>query len=179
MALKPTIYKLNLNLSDLDRNVYETINLTIAKHPSETEERMMARVMAFCFNSQESLSFTKGLSDVEEPDIWVKTLDDQTELWIDVGEPAVDRIKKATRLSKVVKVYSFNTKSDVWWSQSSSKFMRLDASFYQFDFSEIETLASHIERTMKWYITISENTASINTDKGECDINCKLIHSSS
>ncbi len=94
MALKPTIYKLNINLSDLDRDYYDTIDLTLAQHPSETLERMMARVVAFCINAEEHLKFTKGLSEIEEPDIWARTLDDQIALWIDVGEPDVERIKK-------------------------------------------------------------------------------------
>lgn len=108
MALKPTIYKLKITLSDSDRNYYDTLNLTIAQHPSETLERMMARVLVFCLNAQEYLVFTKGLSAVEEPDIWARTLDGRISLWIDVGEPAVDRIRKATRLSPAVMVYSFN-----------------------------------------------------------------------
>ena len=101
MALKPTIYKLRISLSDINRNFYDALNLTIAQHPSETLERMMARILAFCINAQEHLEFTKGLSAVDEPDIWVKSLDDQITLWIDVGEPAVDRIKKASRISSI------------------------------------------------------------------------------
>ena len=83
----------------------------------------MVRVMAYCMNAQEQLVFTKGLCAVDEPNIWVRTLDYQLALWIDVGEPAVDRIKKATRLSTAVKVYSFNSKSDVWWNQGGQSSM--------------------------------------------------------
>jgi len=176
VALKPVIYKLNLNLSDLNRHYYETINLTIAQHPSETTERMMARIVAFCFNAQESLTFTKGLSETDEPDLWVKTLDDQIALWIDVGEPAVDRIKKASRLTQSLKVYSFNSKTDVWWSQSENKFKTLPAAYFKFEHTEIEELATHLERTMKWFVTISEDTASINTENGECDVKCIVLH---
>ncbi len=125
MAIKPTIYKLRIALADTDRNFYDTLSLTIAQHPSETLERMMVRVLAFCLNAQERLMFTKGLCAVEEPDLWVRTLDDRISLWIDVGEPAVDRVRKATRLSPTVKVYSFNSKSDTWWSQGQVKFKEL------------------------------------------------------
>ena len=118
MAIKPTIYKFRIALSDLDNNNYDTLNLTLAQHPSETLERMMTRVLAFCMNTQEHLSFTKGLSDIDQPDIWARTLDDQIFLWIDVGEPSFDRIKKSTRLARNVKVYCFNSKADVWWKQS-------------------------------------------------------------
>ena len=107
MALKPTIYKFKIALTDLDRNYYDTLNLTIAQHPSETLERMMVRMLAFCINAQESLTLTKGLSTAEEPDLWAHTPDGRIALWIDVGEPAPDRIKKATRIAQMVKVYSF------------------------------------------------------------------------
>jgi len=75
VALKPTIFKANITLADVDRNVYDTLNLTLAQHPSESVERMMARVIAFCMNATEALTMTRGLSTVEEPDIWEKTLD--------------------------------------------------------------------------------------------------------
>jgi uncharacterized protein YaeQ len=77
VAIKPKIYKLNINLSDLDHNYFDTISLTIALHPSETLERMMVRVMAFCINAADQMAFTKGLSATEEPDLWVRTLDGQ------------------------------------------------------------------------------------------------------
>ena len=80
MALKPTIFKFKISLSDLNRNHYDTLNLTVAQHPSETAERMMVRVLAFCINAQEHLVFTPGLSAVDEPDLWVHTLDGQLAL---------------------------------------------------------------------------------------------------
>ncbi|MDG1662428.1 MAG: YaeQ family protein [Pseudomonadales bacterium] len=106
MALKPTIYKLKIALSDLDRNIYEALSLTIAQHPSETLERMMVRVLAYCINWQEGINFTKGLSEPDEPDICAYTLDDRLLLWLDVGKPAADRIKKATHAANEAKVYS-------------------------------------------------------------------------
>lgn len=170
MALKPTIYKLKIALTDLDRNYYNTLNLTIAQHPSETLERMMARILAFCINAQESLSFTKGLSSAEEPDLWAHTLDGRVALWIDVGEPAVDRIKKATRIAQTVKVYSFNSKSDVWWIQEQEKFKQLTASIFQFQWKDIQTLAKLTQRTMDISVTITENSAYIATESGECEV---------
>ena len=100
-------------MSDLDRNYYDSLNLTIARHPSETLERMVSRLLAYCIHAREGLVFTKGLSSVEEPDIWLHTLDDQLVLWIEVGEPTVERIKKASRLARKVIVYSFNSKSNL------------------------------------------------------------------
>jgi len=170
VAIKPTIYKFSISLSDLNRDYYDTLNLTVALHPSEKEERMMARVLAFCINAQEFLVFTKGLSEVEEPDIWVKTLDDQLALWIDLGEPDFERIKKASRLAKEVKVYSFNSKSDVWWQQSQAKFSQLSVSFFQFPWQSIQDLTQLVERTMTMSVTITGDSAYVAAEQGECEV---------
>ncbi len=175
MALKPTIYKFNISLSDLNRDYYDTLQLTVAQHPSESHERMMARVLAFCLNAQESLIFTKGLSEPDEPDIWLHTLDDQLALWIDIGEPAVDRIKKATRIAKEVKVYSFNSKSDVWWQQNQNKFAMLSASVIQFDSQDISALANLVARTMTCSITVTGDSAFVATESGECEVNWRSL----
>jgi uncharacterized protein YaeQ len=170
MALKPTIYKSRITLSDIDRDYYDTLNLTIAQHPSEKLERMMARVLAYCMNAQEHLVFTKGLCAVDEPDLWVRTLDDQIALWIDVGEPAVERIKKATRRSPAVKVYSFNSKADVWWDQGRARFNQLTVSVFQFQWESIQALASLVQRTMDLSITITGDSACIAAESGECEV---------
>ena len=170
MALKPTIYKLKITLVDTDRDNYDTLNLTVAQHPSETLERMMARVLAFCINAQEYLVFTKGLCAVEEPDIWACTLDDRISLWIDVGEPAVDRVRKATRLSEEVRVYSFNSKSDTWWEQGQAQFSEMPVSVFQFPWEDIQALAALVKRTMNLSVTISGDTAYVSADKGECAV---------
>lgn len=154
----------------MDRNVYDTLALTIAQHPSESLERMMARVLAYCINAQEFLSFTKGLSTPDEPDIWARSLDDQLMAWIDVGEPAVDRIKKAVGRSPEVKVYSFNTKSDVWWDKYQSEFAKLNASFYRFEWDAIQTLAALVRRTMDLSVTISDASAYIAGESGACEV---------
>lgn len=180
MALKPTIYKMNINLSDLNNDRYDTLNLTVAQHPSETLERMMARVMAYCFNAQEFLSFTKGLSVADDPDIWAKSLADEFLLWIDVGEPAFERIKKASRLAKAVKVYSFNTKSNVWWKQSAADFAKLDnLEVYQFNFEQMQALARLLKRSMDFSVTISGDTAYIAAELGECEISCSALQAQS
>lgn len=170
MALKPTIYKLRIALSDLERNYYDTLNLTVALHPSETSQRMMARVMAYCLNANEGLSFTKGLSEVDEPDIWLKSLDDEIELWIELGEPALDRIKKATRLAERVRVYSFNSKANTWWSQGRSKLSMLEAEYFKFNTEQIEQLTALLQRTMDISITITGDSAYVATADGEVEV---------
>ncbi len=170
MALKPTIYKFKIALTDLDRNHYDTLNLTIAQHPSETLERMMVRMLAFCINAQESLMLTKGLSTAEEPDLWAHTPDGRIALWIDIGEPAPDRIKKATRIAQSVRVYSFNSKSNVWWMQEQAKFTPLSAAIFQFSWPNIQTLAKLVQRTMDISVTITEESAYVATESGECEV---------
>ena len=175
MALKPTIYKFRISLSDLNRNYYDSLNLTIAQHPSEKIERMMVRVLAYCINAQENLTFTRGLSEIDEPDIWVRSLDDKTLLWIDVGEPAVDRIKKVCRLAEEVKIYCFNSKADVWWSQSQQKTNQLKASVYKFDWDNIQALAALVQRTMDISVSITGNSAYVATESGECEVNWVVL----
>jgi len=175
MALKPTIYKLKIVLSDIDRNYYETLKLTIAQHPSETLERMMVRVLSFCINAQENLAFTKGLSAPDEPDIWARTLDDRVLLWIDVGEPTVDRIKKATRIAETVKVYSFNSKSNIWWKQEREKFSDLTALIFRFHWESAQALAALVQRTMDFSITISGNSAFVATEKDQFEVSWESL----
>ena len=170
MALKPTIYKFSITLSDLNRNYYDSLTLTVAQHPSETLERMMARVVAYCIYAEENLTFTKGLSAVDEPDIWAKSLDDQLMCWIDVGEPDVERVRKATRLAQEVKVVTFNSKSDVWWSQSQDKFDELNVSVLQLPWSGVQVLAKLVQRTLDMSVTITGDSAFIAADSGECEI---------
>jgi len=170
MALKPTIYKLKIALSDLDREVFDTLNLTLACHPSETLERMMVRVLAYCFNAQEHLVFCKGLSDTEDPDLWMHSLDGNLDLWIDVGEPGLDRIKKASRVATDVKVYCFNNKASTWWEINRNNLVELSASIFQFQWKQIQTLANKVERTMDISITITDCSAYIATEQGECEV---------
>lgn len=178
MAIKPTIYKFTISLSDLNRNYYDSLNLTVALHPSETYERMMSRVLAYCLNvrddtslsTQEQLSFTKGLSEIEEPDMWVRSLDEQILLWVELGEPAFDRVKKAKRLAKNVKIYSFNSKSDTWWRQCQAQFSTLDVSVFQFDPAAIQSLARFVQRGMNISVTITGDSAFIATEQGEVEV---------
>lgn len=173
MALKPTIYKFNIALADLDHNHYPNLNLTLAQHPSETVERMLVRLLVFCMHSykdtNELMSFTKGLSDTEEPDIWHKGYDDQIHEWIDVGEPSFDRMKKACRLAKKTYVYSFNSKSDVWWKQNQAQFAGLPISVMSFDWPQIQMLAQQAERTASWSITISDDALFVSTPNAQVE----------
>ena len=124
MALKATIYKADVQIADMDRNYYQDHNLTLARHPSETDERMMIRLLAFAIHANEALSFTKGLFDTDEPDLWQKDLTGAIELWIEVGQPDEKRIMKACGRSEQVIVYSYSATSHIWYKQIANKLER-------------------------------------------------------
>jgi len=175
LALKPTIYKFKISLSDMDRNYYDTLTLTLAKHPSETDERLMARLLAFCINAEEHLTFSTGLSTPEDPDIWAHSLDGQITSWIEIGEPAPEKIKKASRICPNVKVYSFNSRSNVWWNQESKHFLKINAQYFRFSWQAIQQFALLLDRTMEFSISISGDSAYISAAKGECEVTWKSL----
>lgn len=179
MALKPTIYKFKIVLSDLNNDYYNSLNLTLAQHPSETVERMLARLLAFCLHKandpEDLLAFTKGLSSIDEPDIWLRGLDDQLQLWIDIGEPSFDRLKKSCRLSKQTFIYCFNSKSDVWWRQSQAQFSALPLKVLKFDWSDIQHFSKHVKRTMDISITLSAETAYVALQDDQIELNWQTL----
>ena len=127
MALKATIFKAELTVSDTDRGYYATHALTVARHPSETDERMMMRLLAFALNASESLQFTKGLSTEDEPDLWQKSLTDDIDVWIDVGLPDEKIIRKACNRAKHVIVYAYGgSKASLWWESVREALARFD-----------------------------------------------------
>jgi uncharacterized protein YaeQ len=181
MALKPTIYKFKLSISDLNNDYFDTLNLTVALHPSETKERMMVRVLVFClhvYQDHENLmTFTKGLSAIDEPDIWLRGLDDQLHLWVDVGEPSFERIKKSCRLAKQTYVYSFNSKSNAWWKQSQTQFNSLPVNVSSFDWQEVQALSGLLSRTMDLSVTLSGQSAYIAGEHNQVEVNWQVLQS--
>jgi uncharacterized protein YaeQ len=124
MALKATIYKADLQIADMDRHYYGTHALTIARHPSETDERVMIRVLAFALHASEALAFTKGLFDTDEPDLWEKDLTGAITAWIEVGQPDDKRLLKACGRAEKVFVYSYSAASPIWYKQMASRLGR-------------------------------------------------------
>ncbi|KQX99857.1 hypothetical protein ASD22_06455 [Rhodanobacter sp. Root480] len=125
MALNSTIYKVELQISDMDRHYYATHALTLARHPSETEERLMVRLLAFALYADDRLEFGKGLSDEDEPALWRKAYTDEIELWIELGQPDESRIRKACGRSRQVVVISYGgNAAEIWWSKVGSALAR-------------------------------------------------------
>lgn len=127
MALKATIYKAELQIADMDRHYYGDHALTLARHPSETEERLMLRVLAFALHAHEFLAFGKGISTDDEPDLWQKDLTGAIELWIDLGQPDEKLVRRAAGRADQVIIYTYGGRSaEIWWGQAASKLERLD-----------------------------------------------------
>ncbi|MDB4122731.1 YaeQ family protein [Octadecabacter sp.] len=166
MAQKATIYKVELSVSDMDRHYYETHKLTVAKHPSETDERLMVRLLAFALNAHEHLEMTKGLSTDDEPDIWQKSLSDELELWVALGLPSEKVVRQSSGKSDKVIVYSYGGRTaDMWWDKiknSTTRFHNLQV----MNFAEQETrdLAQLANRSMKLQVNIQDSEVMVSVD---------------
>ncbi len=127
MALTATIFKAALQIADMDRNYYRDHALTLARHPSETDERMMVRLLAFARHADEALVFGRGLSTEDEPDLWQKDLTGAVELWIDVGLPDAKEVRRACGRAGQVVVYAYGGRAaDLWWQQNRETLLRSD-----------------------------------------------------
>lgn len=164
MAEKATIYKANIQVADLDRNYFGDFNLTIALHPSETIERMLVRILAFCHRAAENLTFTRGLSTQDEPDLWLKHDDGRILEWIEVGQPALDRLKKASSQAEQVKVFAYGRGMDIWWKANAEAFSKLPKveAFY-FEATELADAAACITKTMNLAVSITEGISYLSS----------------
>ena len=161
MAIKAIIHKALLNIANMDSHYYAEHNLTIAKHPSETDLRMMVRLVAFILNADEDLAFTKGISQDDEPDLWKKSLGGDIELWIELGQPDEKRIKKACGRSDQVIIYTYQEgMATAWWKSlqtSLTRFTNLKVVFLQSE-GELEALA---KRAMNLQANISDGELTL------------------
>ncbi len=166
MALKSTIYKVDLQIADMDRHYYGSHALTVARHPSENDERMMVRVLAFARHASEALAFTRGLSEPDEPELWQRDLTDAIELWIDLGNPDETRIRKASNRAEQAVVYTYSgNASRVWWQQTETKVTRFaNLSVYEVAPDTVAALAAMVERTMRLQVTIQDGDIWIAND---------------
>lgn len=125
MALKSTVVRAELQISDLDRHYYASHNLTLAQHPSETDERLMVRVLAFALHADQRLEFGRGLSQDDEPDLWLKQRTGEIDLWIDLGQPDEARVRKACGRSRQVVVINYSGRgADLWWEKNAASLGR-------------------------------------------------------
>ncbi|MDO6800782.1 YaeQ family protein [Shimia thalassica] len=163
MALKATIYKVELSVSDMDRHYYETHKLTVAKHPSETDERLMVRILAFALNAHDQLEMTRGISTDDEPDIWQKSLSGELELWVALGLPGEKVIRQSCGKANDVIIYSYGGRTaEMWWEKIKNSTTRFDnlqvTNLSETDTKELEKLAS---RSMKLQVNIQDGEVMV------------------
>ena len=162
MALKAIIYKASVQLSDIDRGIYGDHPLTIARHPSETDERMVIRLLAFALNipadpDAGALEFAKDMWDIDEPALWHKDLTGYVQHWIEVGQPDEKRlVRVASRVGRV-SVYSFSASAPAWWKTIEPKLTRLrNLSVWQIPAGQSQALARLAQRTMELQVTVQD-----------------------
>lgn len=158
MASNATIYKAVLQIADMDRQYYQDHTLTLARHPSETEERMMVRVLAFALHADEALSFGRGVGTEDEPALWQRDITGTIDYWIEVGQPDEKTLRQACGRSKHVVVYAYGARSaEVWWTNQRSSLDRLkNLTVTLIPTEGVRTLAMMARPTMQLQWTIQE-----------------------
>ncbi len=168
MALKATIFKAQLQLADMDRNVYGDTAVTIARHPSEADERMMIRVLALALNwpadtSEGTLELAKDMWEPDEPALWHKSFSDEILHWVEVGQPDDKRLMKAAGRARKVSLYAFQSSTNVWWGNIASKLTRAqNLTVWQIPTEQSQALATLAKRSMQLQFTVQDGTAWIN-----------------
>lgn len=175
MALKSTIYKIDVNIADMDRHYYQQHSLTLAKHPSETDERLMVRLLAFVLYANEALQFGNGLSDEDEPDLWQKDLTGAIERWICVGLPDEREIRKACgRANHVVQVLYGGRTAEMWWAQNSKAMLKLN-NVTVINLPETEPLTATAARSLSISFTIQDAQILVSHEGGSFEISPVIL----
>jgi uncharacterized protein YaeQ len=179
MAIKATVFKATLQIANMDRHYYADHALTLARHPSETDERMMVRLLAFALYANDALTFGKGMSNDDEPDLWHKDLTGAIERWIEVGLPDERAIRKASGRANQVVVISYGRAADIWWNENRDKLQRLNNLIVLKLPSETTlALAALASRTMQLQCTIQEGHIMMTSDAGMIEIEPKILQGS-
>jgi uncharacterized protein YaeQ len=176
MSLKATIYKAQLQIADMDRHVYADHNVTIARHPSETDERMMIRLLAFALNVPADdhaghLEFAKDLWDVDEPALWHKDYTEAVQHWIDVGQPDDKRLLRAASRSERVSVYGFASSTDVWWKNIANKLTRAsNLTIWHIEAAQSQLLSKLAQRSMQLNVSVQDGAIWMSTNLDSVEI---------
>ena len=179
MAIKATVFKATLQIADMDRHYYADHALTLARHPSETDERMMVRLLAFALYADDALTFGKGMSSGDEPDLWHKDLTGAIERWIEVGLPDERAIRKASGRANQVVVISYGRAADIWWNENRDKLQRLsNLTVLKLPSETTLALAALASRTMQLQCTIQEGHIMMTSDAGMIEIEPKILQGS-
>jgi uncharacterized protein YaeQ len=176
MALKSTIYKAALQIADMDRQLYADHALTLALHPSETEERLLVRLLAFALNVPHddhhgALQFARGLSDGDEPDLWQHDLTGQLMHWVEVGQPDERRLAKACSRAERVTLYVFGSAAGIWWNGIRSKLTRLNKlTVWQIPAEQAQALSRLASRSMQWQLTVQDGHVWVNSGDASLEL---------
>lgn len=177
MALSSTIYKVDVNLSNLNTHYYQDFQLTIAKHPSENEARMIFRLLAFLYCAHEDLSFCKGISNNEEPDLWQKNYSGDIIHWIDLGLPDIKRVRKSCGIAKSVSIFAYHqSKVPEWYQKNEREFTSL-SKLKVFHFCEIQNgpFDKLITKSMKLSCLIEEQSMFLSDDNERIEIKVDVL----
>jgi uncharacterized protein YaeQ len=172
MALTATIRKAELQISDMDRGYYASHTLTLAQHPSETDDRLMVRLLTFALNADDRLEFGRGLSVDDEPDLWRRDYTGDVELWIELGQPDESRLRKAAGRARAVQLVTYGGRAaDIWWDRNASalkKLSTLDVMDLPGEF--VTEWGAQIERTMQWDVQIQDGEVQLTSDKAQLNV---------
>jgi uncharacterized protein YaeQ len=180
VALKSTIFKAQLAVADIDHGYYADHALTLARHPSETDQRMMVRLVALALNAHAlqtdcggdgNLAFGAGLSDPDDPDVWLRDFTGRTRRWIEVGQPEDKPLVRACSRADQVLVYAFHHAAEVWWRGLEGKLARLDRlQVWRIPSAASQALAALAERSMQLQATVQEGTLMLSGAGGSVDV---------
>ncbi|PJI50925.1 MULTISPECIES: YaeQ family protein [Pseudomonas] len=175
MAQSATPYKADISLTDLDRGVYETLRFTVARHPSETEERLAVRLLAYVIWYNEQLAFGRGLSDVEEPSLWEKSLDDRVLHWIEVGQPDADRLTWCSRRCEKLTLVAYGNLR-VWTTKVLDSVRHLkNLNVVAMPQEALEEVSRDLPRSINWTVMISEGTIFVTDDRGQHELQVEWL----
>ncbi|MDP9043698.1 MAG: YaeQ family protein [Pseudomonadota bacterium] len=182
MAIKATIYKATLQIADMDRHLYVDHAVTIARHPSETDERMMVRLLALALNlpadpDQGTLELAKDLWEVDEPALWHKDLTGEIKHWIDIGQPDDKRLMRASGRADRVSVYSFSASTPIWWNGIAGKLARAARlEVWQIETAQSQALAALAQRTMQLQMSVQDGAVFIGDGQQSVEITPRRLH---
>jgi uncharacterized protein YaeQ len=185
MALKAIIYKATVQLADMDRNVYADHEFTIARHPSETDERMMVRILVFALNAPTdndlgTLEFAKDMWDADEPALWQRDLTGQMQHWIEVGQPDERRLLQSSGRARRASVYSFASSTSQWWSGVADKITRVrNLTVWQIPNDQSRALAPLADRSMKLDVTVQDGTIWVGNGKQSVEVSLQRLFGNS
>ncbi len=182
MALKSTIYKAALQIADMDRGLYADHALTLALHPSETEERLMVRLLAFALDvpaddHDGALVFARGLSDTDEPDLWRHALDGTLRHWVEVGQPDERRLLRACGRAGRVSIWAYASSTPIWWQGLAGRLTRQrNLEVWQIPAAQSQALAAIAERSMSLQITVQEGQVLVVHGERMVEVQPQRLH---